>query len=206
MASAIRRARRISPSLQNATLIKLTNISPTATPADIRRLVLRSQIPGVEDVAIDNTFLEPNGSAFLTLAHPDYLVPRSLDALEMVTISGLHPIAEPSNRKPARALFQGSGLSSELKSDGKNVVVWGFPHILDPAALDQQALGGFSFPPGEDYIFKMPTTPKYSSCSRFMVRLASVPEAHRLVRQLHMTHWRPDYHGNKYLIRARVIY
>lgn len=113
-------------------------------------------------VAIGNTFLEPNGTAFLKLAHSDYMAPAALEALEKVTISGLHPVAEPSKRWPAPALYHGSGLSSDLASDGKNVVVWGFPEILDPAALDRDALGGFSFPPGEDYIFKIATYASYA--------------------------------------------
>ncbi|KAJ7172614.1 hypothetical protein C8R46DRAFT_1348986 [Mycena filopes] len=199
----IRRTRRIPPSLQHATNIKLSNIPRTATPADLRRLVLRSQVPGVGDVAIENEFLEPTGNAYLKLTHSDYLRPASLEALEKVTISGLHPVAEPSAATPPPVLHYGTGLSSDIASNGKSVVMWGFPKTVDPAALDRQALVGFSFPPGEDYIFNLL---KYTGSGRFMVRLVSTSEAHRLVRELHMTHWRPDSHGKKYLIRARVIY
>jgi hypothetical protein len=98
--------------------------------------------------------LDPTGRAYLKLTHPDYLLPN-LDALEKVTISGVHPIAEPSHGRPNFAPHDGSGLSTELASNGKNVVVWGLPKAVGPEVLDELMVG-FSFPPGEPYIFKMP--------------------------------------------------
>lgn len=35
--------------LQRATRIQLSNVPPTATPADLRRLIARGQVQGVED-------------------------------------------------------------------------------------------------------------------------------------------------------------
>lgn len=161
--------------LRLATQIQLSNVPRTATPADLRRLISRAQVQGVEhsmvssflwpqghpliptpSVALDYHRLEPNGRAYLELTHPDYLSPN-LDALEKVTISGVHLVAEPSNRVPdfENEQLNGDGLSSELGSNGKNVVVWGLPKGAGPGMLDQ-LMDGFSFPPGEPYIFKMP--------------------------------------------------
>ncbi|KAJ6630625.1 hypothetical protein B0H10DRAFT_2207690 [Mycena sp. CBHHK59/15] len=192
----------VVPSLKRATQIELSNVPRTATPADIRRLVARSQIGGVEQVDIEYRRLEPSGRAYLQLTHADFLLP-GLDALEKVTISGVHPVAKPSDRKPRPDVVgeTGDGISSELARDGKNAVVWGLPRRAGPELLDS-LLGGFKFPPGEPYIFPLPMPEYFTMYSRFLVCLQSVSEAHRLVRQLHMT-----YHfDHKFQIRARVIY
>ncbi|KAJ7489841.1 hypothetical protein B0H11DRAFT_1859835 [Mycena galericulata] len=205
--SALRRGTRYIPdSLKRAKQIQLSNVPQTATPADLRRLITRAQVQGVEHAAIYYRRFEASGRAYLQLTHPDFLLPN-LDALEKVTISGVHVVAEPINRAPAteRELLNGNGLSSELDSNGKNVVVWGLPKTAGPELLDQ-LMQDFSFPPGEPYIFKTPIPTGFTLASRFLVRLASVSEAHRLVRQLHMTNYRPDVYGAKHPIRARVIY
>ncbi|KAJ7273579.1 hypothetical protein B0H12DRAFT_1090075 [Mycena haematopus] len=209
-ASLRRKARHIPAYLRGATQIVLSNIPPTATPADLRRLVHRAQVQGVEDVAIDYDNLTPTGRAYLQLTHPDFLLP-SLDILEKFTISGVHPIAEPSDRLPMSAQLEGNGLSSELDSNGRYAVVWGLPKAVSPPQLDRQLLAGrYNFPLGEPYIFKMPprsNTPRsFTRFGRFLVRLASVSEAHRLVREVHMTYYWPEELKTEYLLRARVIY
>jgi len=192
------------PALKRVAQIQLSNVPPTATPADLRRLITRAQVPGVEQVAIEYFHLEPTGSAYLQLTHPDFLQ-SNLDALEKVTISGLHPIAEPSYRRTMDLQLQGHGLSSELDCNGKSVAIWVFPKKMQPARL-ADFLVGFNFPPGEPYIFQIPMSVPYTTVSRFLVRLASVSEAHRLVRELHMTQFKPEEHGTRYSLRARVIY
>ncbi|KAJ7740739.1 hypothetical protein DFH07DRAFT_838966 [Mycena maculata] len=209
-ASAFRRGTRYIPEpLRRATQIKLSNVPTTAIPADLRRLINRAQVQGVEHAAIDYHRFEPSGHAYLQLKHSDFLLPN-LAALEKVSLSGVHLVAEPSNREPMSEQFDGNGLSSELDSNGKNVVVWGLPKAIGPEVLDR-LIQGFNFPPGEPYIFKLPTLPftgreTFTLACRFMVRLTSESEAHRLVRELHMTPYWPDLHGTKYPIRARVIY
>ncbi|KAF7363324.1 hypothetical protein MSAN_00987800 [Mycena sanguinolenta] len=209
-ASIRRKARDIPRHLRHATQVQLSNVPSTATPADLRRLVSRAQVQGVEDVAIDYQNLTPTGRAYLQLTHPDFLLP-CLDVLEKFTISGVHPIAEPSNRPQNSAQLEGNGLSTELDSNGRHVALWGFPRAFNEYQLDTQVLAGrFSFPPGEPYIFKMLPRPNitrsFTMFSRFLVRLSSVSEAHRLVRELHMTYYWPEEHKTKYPIRARVIY
>ncbi|KAJ7905356.1 hypothetical protein B0H14DRAFT_2327192, partial [Mycena olivaceomarginata] len=188
--------------------VQLSNVPPTATPADLRRLIYRSQVQGVEDVSIEYRHLSPTGRAYVKLTHSDFLQP-SLDALESVTISGVHTIAEPSDRPPLAAQLEGNGLSSELDSNGRYVAVWGLPKAVGPETLDAILGGRFTFPPGEAYIFKMPhpdTNNNFTMAARFLVRLASVSEAHRLVRELHMTYYQPEIHKTNYPLRARVIY
>ncbi|KAJ7470626.1 hypothetical protein FB451DRAFT_345769 [Mycena latifolia] len=220
MASSLRK-RVIPESLKRATQIELSNLPRTATPADLRRLILRGQVQGVEHASIEYHRLEPTGRAYLQLTQPEFLLPN-LDALEKVSISGVHPVAEPSDRPAMSDQINGNGLGSELDSNGTCVVIWGLPKSIRPEALDK-LFQGFSFPQGEPYIFKMPrlaalaflrpssktSTPSpqlFTFTSRFLVRLDSVSEAHRLVRQLHMTSWNPVQHGTKYPMRARVIY
>ncbi|KAJ7098048.1 hypothetical protein B0H15DRAFT_823878 [Mycena belliarum] len=209
MAAAIGLRRRVIPAyLQRATQIELSNLPRTATPADVRRLILRGQVQGVEDASIEYRRLEPTGRAYLKLTQPEFLLPN-LDALEKVTVSGVQPVAEPSARPAMSDQMNGNGLGSELASDGKCVVIWGLPKAVLPVVVDQTILRGFSVPPGEDYIFKIPDTlgPKaFTFTSRFLVRLASVSEAHRLVRTIHMTNHRPERNGARYPLRARVIY
>jgi hypothetical protein len=50
------------------------------------------------------------------------------------------------------------------------------------------------------------TNNNFTMAARFLVRLASVSEAHRLVRELHMTYYQPEIHKTNYPLRARVIY
>lgn len=45
----------------------------------------------------------------------------------------------------------------------------------------------------------------YASTSRFLIRLESASEAYRLVRALHMRHWRPDINGEKFVMHAAVV-
>lgn len=44
------------------------------------------------------------------------------------------------------------------------------------------------------------------SASRYVVRAKSKSEAHRIVRRLHMTYYKPDNYGGNFPIRARIIY
>ncbi|KAJ7685056.1 hypothetical protein DFH06DRAFT_1074108 [Mycena polygramma] len=205
MASSFRRgARVVPPALKNATQIRLSNVPPTATPADLRRLITRAQVSGVEDVSISYFRLKPTGRALLKLTHSDFLLP-SLDALQRVSISGLHPVAEPIDYWPTSDGMEGHKLSSELKCNGKNAVIWGLPKWAGPDKLDK-LIQGFSFAPSKAHILKLAPPEAFTVSSRFMVRLSSVSEAHRLVRKLHMTHFDHETKGTQFPLRARVIY
>ncbi|KAF7295044.1 hypothetical protein MIND_01042600 [Mycena indigotica] len=202
---ALRTTRYIPDHLSRATQIQLSRIPITAKPTDIRRLVARAQAPGVEDVAIEYRQLEPTGRAFLKLTHTSLLMP-CLTALESVSIAGVHPLAEPSDRKASRSTF--SGLSSELGSDGKHAVVEGIPSGAGGGhTVLEQLLASMHFRrphTNERYVEKLAS--RTQAIHRFLVRLASPAEAQRLVRLVHMTHYLPSLYGTKYPLRARVIY
>lgn len=42
--------------------------------------------------------------------------------------------------------------------------------------------------------------------SRFLLQLTGVSEAQRLVRQVNMTYFEPETLGDRFMIRARIIY
>ncbi|KAJ7694232.1 hypothetical protein B0H17DRAFT_476579 [Mycena rosella] len=205
MASSLgaqRGTRYIPEALKRTKIIQLSNLPTTVIPADLRRLVIRGQVQGVEDASIEYHRLQPTGRAYLRLTHEDFF--PNLDALEMVSVSGVHPIAEASAETPSPDESGGHGLSSELGCDGKDVVIWGLPRQLREEAVDRHLLGGFSMFPGE-FLFKLPPV-GFSLYSRFRVRLVSVSEAHRLVRKVHMTNYNPEVLGPKYQLRAQVVY
>lgn len=47
---------------------------------------------------------------------------------------------------------------------------------------------------------------RVSLSSRYFIRAASVAEAHRIVRRVHMTFYRPAIYNAQYRIHARVMY
>ncbi|KAF7304610.1 hypothetical protein MKEN_01174900 [Mycena kentingensis (nom. inval.)] len=186
-----------------ATQIKLSNLPLTAKPDDIRRLVARSQAPGVDKIAIEYRDLEPTGCAVLNLTNTNHLS-TCLNALESVSISGVHPKAEPERRTLLPTLV--NGLSSELQSNDRHVVVSGLPKGLGPAEMDQM-LRRWHFRPrnGETSAVVLAARDK-GRTDRYLVHLDSVSEAHRLVRLLHMAYYDPAVYGQQYPLRARVIY
>lgn len=42
--------------------------------------------------------------------------------------------------------------------------------------------------------------------SRFLVQLASISEAQRLVREVNMTYFEPESLGDRFMLRARIIH
>jgi hypothetical protein len=129
-------------------------------------------------------------------------------------------------RAAERGIIQGNGLHGGVGRGGTNVVLWGLPGTLTEQGLKSSLVhfqligtaGGkrdiykiekcvYSFPYSDladvschrpDFVF--------SALSRFLVRTVSISEAHRLVRYLHMVHFRPDIFQDKYLVRARIVY
>jgi len=98
----------------------------------------------------------------------------------------------------------GSGPDAGLKERGTSVCIWGLPGKLTAPGL-RKYLVGFDLRMDVEYpIAKLHTDD--SLTSRFLVRLTSVAEAHRLVRFYHMKHFSPASWGDRYKIHARVIY
>nr|GAT44021.1 predicted protein [Mycena chlorophos] len=197
--------------LKQATQIQLTNIPKTATPSDIRRLVARAKAPGVESVAIEYKQLRPTGRAVLNLAHSGFLT-ECLRLLEGVSISGAHPVARPSEWKHKSNLM--NGLSSELGTNGMHVYISGIPRHPRwevPALEELLASHKFSRPIGSNapWIEKLPLSRRLNvepNVRDFRVRFGSVAEAHRFVRQVHMTYYLQSKHGTTYPLQAWVLY
>lgn len=128
-----------------------------------------------------------------------------------------------------RGLYTGNGPNG-MSGRGKGVVLYGLPGKLTPGGLHTY-LRNFklaSAEAGQHEIVKLDTpcvsklylaSPLLTGCpvlfcrnirltlkSRFYVRLNSVAEAHRLVRELHMTFFERNIYENKYPLRAQVVY
>jgi hypothetical protein len=203
--------------------IQIRNIPRTAVPADIRRAVTRNKLTGVSDVHIDYTRFLSAGRAYLTLTQSEF-IRDNLASLQKANIGGLQVDAFPSpppldviptrsrgarGRSDAagRGAIVGNGPSAGLLNPNIHVVIWGLPGKITPNRL-KEYLSDFQLAGtnrGEIAQVNKPEE-RFSLFSRHIVRMSSVSEAHRLVRQLHMTYFEPEKSGEKYPVRARVIY
>jgi len=194
------------------THIQLRNLPRTTLPADLRRTVIRDQLKGVVDVAIDYHRFCPSGRAYLTLSHPEYL-DHDLNILNRSSISTI-PIKAYSSPSPDQARSNkgtnGNGPRGGVSSPGTHVVIWGFPGKLSAEEV-RKHMHGFRLAGtagGKREVLKLDmdtSSNAYSMYSKFLVRAASMAEAHRIVRSMHMTEYEVD-KGLKWQIRARVIY
>ena len=126
-----------------------------------------------------------------------------------------------------RGIVAGDGPNGGITSNNKSVVLYGLPGKMTVEALTYY-LKSFKLAdpaPESKEIVKMDlyvhvrsacfttvlipyiSPPGHQSLtSRFLVRLASSSEAHRLVRKLHETFYEPEIFDKRYRVRARVIY
>jgi len=194
------------------THIQLRNLPHTALPADLRRTVIRDQLKGVVDVAIDYHRFCPSGRAYLALSHPEYL-DHNLSILNRSSVSTI-PIQAYSSPSPDQVNLNkgmdGNGPRGGVSTSGTHVVIWGFPGKLTAEDV-RKHLHGFRLAGtagGKREVLKIDRETSgntYSMYSKFLVRAASMAEAHRIVRSMHMTEYEID-QGSKWHIRARVIY
>ncbi|KAH9842587.1 uncharacterized protein C8Q71DRAFT_720094 [Rhodofomes roseus] len=205
--------------------VRATNVPRTAIPADIKRVCVRHKIENVSHVALDYWRFSPTGQAWLTLTSPTFL-PHTVNALNGAVISG--KLLQAAARDPMpqsqlartrgvkgrleaaeRGIITGSGPDGGRTGQGKGVVIYGLPGKFGAEAV-RTYLKEFKLAASEDgqkEIVKLEVPPSKATLkSRFYVRLASVAEAHRLVRRFHMTFFEPNYYQNKYTIRAQVVY
>ncbi|KAH7889460.1 hypothetical protein F5I97DRAFT_535793 [Phlebopus sp. FC_14] len=137
--------------------ICLTHLPRSALPSDIRRLIRREKLVGVEDgtyvlqfglwldcsaVQLDLYRFISNRRAYLTLTHPDFLK-QNIAKLDRASIGGYLINANPCGPPPAtivksrgvkgreaaarRGAMTGTGPSGCIPSNGRYVCVWGFP-------------------------------------------------------------------------------
>ncbi|KAH7914961.1 hypothetical protein BJ138DRAFT_1123028 [Hygrophoropsis aurantiaca] len=206
------------------THIQIRNLPRSALPTDVRRVTIREKLTGVTDVMLDYHRFKPTGRAYLEISHPDFTRPNVV-ALERTTVSGMLITAYPSpapNVHPTprtrgvqgridaaeRGAIKGNGPHGGFPSFGKCVVLWGFPGKSN-ADMVRGFLKGFELVGGQgnpDILqVALPDT-TFSLYSRYIVRTTSIAEAYRIVRKSHMTYYKPDSWGERYQIRARVVY
>jgi len=203
--------------------IQIRGLPRTALPQDVQRTVVQGRLQGVTDIVLDYRRFIPTGNAWLKLTSPE-LLNANLRALDNATVSS-SPISAASSEAPPipnrmrglkgkdvaakRGYFDGNGPRGGIKNSGKNVVIWGLPGRMSPDAL-KEFLRDFHLAGtegGKTESVKIPVdASQYTRVSKHLVRLSSQSEAHRVVRELHMTYYHPEVHKYSYLIRARVVY
>ncbi|KAG2054785.1 hypothetical protein BDR06DRAFT_1007622 [Suillus hirtellus] len=202
---------------EGRTHIQLRELPRSALLTDLRRLCIRNQLLGVTDVAIDYHRFLPTGRAYLTLAHTKHLQ-KNLQALEKASVGSLTIKATSAppprsghglDRKGTqRKVFSGNGPHGGISSRMKHVVIWGLPGKISEEAVENY-LRDFRLDNVDGKIgavkVELPAN-TFSLYSRYLVRPTSMPEAHRLVRKLHMTYYQPEHWGRRYQLRARVVY
>ncbi|KDQ60755.1 hypothetical protein JAAARDRAFT_55494 [Jaapia argillacea MUCL 33604] len=208
----------------NAPYILLEKLPRTALPSDIWRMIQRSQTENIVKAELNYHRFERKGQAFLTLSQPEFCQP-ALKALANASISALPVQASPCEQLTVRDrvrgargyaeasernLFEGDGPSARVTQfyRGKCVVISGFPKRFQPGRV-KNFLKGFKFigsEGGRKEVVKVePPAGIYAISSKFLVRLASVSEAHRLVRHIHMRFYDPETHEGRFRLRAQVV-
>ncbi|KAF5386888.1 hypothetical protein D9615_001895 [Tricholomella constricta] len=201
--------------------IALTGVPNLTTPGDIRRAIA-GKLQGVADVELDYFRFRPTGRAFITLTRHEFLR-DNLRELGKLTLCGIPIKSAAVNSKDvdgrqrtrgskgraeaiARGAIQGTGPRGQFPNAERNVVMWGLPGRLESNELEA-ALHGFKLArsaKGQATIVKIPLPEdRFSMYSRFLVTMASVSEARRLVRNFHLTEW---VNSGKQLIRAQVLH
>ncbi|KAI0690573.1 hypothetical protein BC835DRAFT_171861 [Cytidiella melzeri] len=204
--------------------IQLHNVPKSALPADIWRLCSRAKLENVETVDIDYQYLRPTGRAWLTLTDPSYTerTMRKFHDGIYIGASRLQPSKDArqsaeflTRARGERGRMQaagrgalGSGPSARVSGNEKNVALSGFPEYTQVEWV-KDFLKSFklSNTVGKE-VLKMPmlTKESFNSCTRFLIRLASSSEAHRLVRKLHETDHEEASKDRKWRIKAHIIY
>ncbi|KAG7452637.1 uncharacterized protein BT62DRAFT_925191 [Guyanagaster necrorhizus] len=194
-------ARPAVNALAHAKHIGLFGVPSTVTAGDIRRLITRSGVQGVSNIAIQYTHrYHRTGNVYLTLSLPNFLR-DNLRALEDATISGITLKAEASVSLPDKDYRYGDGI-------GTSVVVQGPPGKADVHLL-REMLRGYTLYPGPEPITQI-SLPKggFSRVSRFLVHFATASDAHRFVRDIQgvITDNSRDSMVQRAPYRANVVY
>lgn len=203
------------------TIIKLSQLPRTALPSDVLRMLRTNQLENVSRVSLVYDRFKPTGKAYVSLGTADSLN-GNLRLLQKATLTsfpvdswaGADDMPSVVRRRGAqgrqeavdRGLVSGNGPDGGIVGNGKVVILFGLPGRLEPDGLGKY-LKRFEATSGQEEIRKVERpVGKLIIESLHMMRCASVSDAHRLVRLLHMTYYNSNLYGHKYLIRARVIY
>jgi len=206
--------------------IELGNVPLTATADDVRRLVDRAGLKGVQDVALMFNHFRPTGTALISLTRPDYLK-ENLNLLDSASMARTPLKAKPRllddvdaalprtrgerGREEAseRGAINGNGPHGGISNGEKTVTLWGFPGKTEVPAVET-ILRNFKISrtkDGKGGVYKIGVPEgEFSMYSRFIITLPNVSEAHHLVRQLNMTYFEPGSLGDRFMLRARIVY
>ncbi|KAJ7582863.1 hypothetical protein C8J56DRAFT_1167882 [Mycena floridula] len=191
--------------LDTAKYLELGNVPITTTPADIRRLLVRSNVQGIADVAINYKAFSPTRTALVTLTFPDY-IPDALRKIHGSMISNTIITASRKSTSPTGDVITGDGPRGGLTRMAQSVIVWGLPFRSSISKLES-LLAGFELADIDKPIVKVATPDgQFSRVSRCLVHFGSIAEAHRFVLQVHGTYLDAKNYGSTYPISARVIY
>ncbi|EPQ58761.1 hypothetical protein GLOTRDRAFT_104100 [Gloeophyllum trabeum ATCC 11539] len=208
---------------EDRTHVQLRGLPKTALPSDVLRLIARNRVENVTGVAIDYNGFKPTGRAYVKIASPD-LVQTALERLDSSTMAAMtvRAVSTPGvdlarrsrgakgvEEAAERGVISGNGPSGGLppSQSGMNVVVFGLPSKMELEKV-KAYFDGFEFASmtrGDKEVIHVAQHEKVPS-SRYLVRLASVSEAHRFVRHVHMTYFDQEAWGGRYLMKAKVIY
>ncbi|OSC99092.1 hypothetical protein PYCCODRAFT_1416620 [Trametes coccinea BRFM310] len=202
--------------------VEIRGLPRTAIPNDLRRLCGKASVENVSSGAVEYRRFRPTGHGFLSFARPEWAA-AATKALNKVFVGGkpvtakaVGPVSMPGRSRGSKGLLEaaqrgvitGDGASGGVTGSGRNVVIFGLPGRIIPPVLAEN-LRGYKLATtefGKQVIVKLDHDGKVTSSSRFLVRATTVSEAHRLVRTLHMQPWRPDLHGDKFTVRAFVVW
>ncbi|KAF9452276.1 hypothetical protein P691DRAFT_772449 [Macrolepiota fuliginosa MF-IS2] len=213
-------ARPRSEVLENTRQIVLTNVPRTAAPADIRREINKAGVRGVSEIAIDYEYFKPAERAILTLVSGDYLKPN-LGKLKNLAISGIpvssdYYVADIQKRPrmrghegraeaAMRGALTGHGPNAGVVNNELTVTLAGLPArtTMNDVEIILEDFKVAQSKKGLPQIVKLPLPPDaFSMTSRFLVTMASVAEAHRVVRELHSSYLKV--YGES-LVTAKII-
>ncbi|KAL1668478.1 hypothetical protein GGF50DRAFT_96693 [Schizophyllum commune] len=178
--------------------LRLRNIPKSATRNDVARMLMRAQVEGVTSVELEYNRWLPAGSALIQFHRPEY-VPASSHRLKGRAIQGIPVIPENLSRFALQDYQEalkkqekntGTGPSANTTHLEEKVVLWGFTprwNATDVAALLRSyRLHNHDVDGGANSIWYTPLADQTHS-RKFVARMAGPEEAHRVVRDLHMT-------------------
>ncbi|KAH9005072.1 hypothetical protein EDB86DRAFT_2881397 [Lactarius hatsudake] len=197
--------------------VQLTGLPRTTTPADITRLLGRNKIHNITKVALEYQRFEPTGNAVLTLSQSSSL-PKVMGALKQLRFFG-HTMTPRTVPRPTeirmrsrglkgreeaseRNVVTGNGYQGGITDGGRSVLLSGLPGRISADSV-RRFLRNYKLMGGEAEVVKLEIK---ELTSRVLVRLSSPSEAFRLVRNIHMTNYKPDTWEDKYTIRAQPIH
>ncbi|EJD52978.1 hypothetical protein AURDEDRAFT_157540 [Auricularia subglabra TFB-10046 SS5] len=199
--------------------LRIAGLPRTATQADVWRLLRRLKVQNVNRVYLHYNRFKPTGAAFAALDSAAAVRP-ALEQLRGAHLSAFplsaraHTLEEPARvrgvagREEAvrRGLVTGTGADAGIGERGSSVLLSGLPARWFYGDVRRALCDGFDLREAGDATI-VNATPAHTRSpavtSRWLVRLASVSEAHRFVRKVHRTlvHEQRDYQ-----IHAQVVY